>query len=175
MINKLKKSIFVIFILFIVNSNLVFAESNISNNGGINFKRITVENGLSQTTVEYIYQDSDGYMWFGTDNGLNKYDGTNFEVYKYKGTNSNKDSISGDIIVAIEEDSEGYLWIGTTTGLSRLDRKTGEIKNYLADGKSGSILNTITLDANIEASPAIYEDMIVVATRGGSIYGIEIK
>ena len=46
---------------------------------------------------------------------------------------------------------------------------------FLIDGKSGSILNTITLDANIEASPAIYEDMIVVATRGGSIYGIEIK
>ena len=55
MINKLKKSIFVIFILFIVNSNLVFAESNISNNGGINFKRITVENGLSQITRTTIF------------------------------------------------------------------------------------------------------------------------
>ena len=166
MINKLKKSIFVIFILFIVNSNLVFAESNISNNGGINFKRITVENGLSQTTVEYIYQDSDGYMWFGTDNGLNKYDGTNFEVYKYKGTNSNKDSISGDIIVAIEEDSEGYLWIGTTTGLSRLDRKTGEIKNYLADGKSGSISNGNICEIFIDSK----ERMWVSTANGLNLY-----
>ena len=46
---------------------------------------------------------------------------------------------------------------------------------FLIDGNTGEILNTITLDANIEASPAIYEDMIVVATRAGSIYGIEIE
>lgn len=46
---------------------------------------------------------------------------------------------------------------------------------FLIDGENGEILNTITLDANIEASPTIFEDTIVVATRGGSIYGIEIK
>ena len=46
---------------------------------------------------------------------------------------------------------------------------------FLIDGNTGEILNTITLDANVEASPAIYEDMIVVATRAGSIYGIEIE
>ena len=105
----------------------MFADGNISNNGGINFKRITIEDGLSQTTVEYIYQDSDGYMWFGTDNGLNKYDGTaNFEVYKYKG--KMKIVYQVDIIVSIIEDSNGYLWIGTTTGLNKLNRKTGKIK-----------------------------------------------
>ena len=46
---------------------------------------------------------------------------------------------------------------------------------FLIDGKNGEILNSLTLDANIEASPAIYEDTIVIATRAGSIYGIEIK
>ena len=123
MVDKFKRLIFIIFMIIITNKSLVFADSNISNNGGINFKRITIEDGLSQTTVEYIYQDSDGYMWFGTDNGLNKYDGTNFEVYKYKREDEN--SLSGDIIVAIIEDTDGYLWIGTTTGLNKLDRKTG--------------------------------------------------
>lgn len=121
MIDKLKKIIFIISMIIITNENLVFSDSNISNNGGINFKRITIDDGLSQTTVEYIYQDSDGYMWFGTDDGLNKYDGINFEVYKYKGEDEN--SISGNIIVAIIEDNDGYLWIGTTTGLNKLDRK----------------------------------------------------
>lgn len=54
MVNKLKKIIFIIFMIFIINESLVFSDSNISNNGGINFKRITIEDGLSQTTVEYI-------------------------------------------------------------------------------------------------------------------------
>lgn len=63
-----------------------------------------------------------------------------------------------------DENGNGYIIQCDTAG-----------NMFLIDGKSGSILNTITLDANIEASPAIYEDMIVVATRGGSIYGIEIK
>lgn len=160
MINKLKKSMFFLSIILIINRNLVFAGSNISHNGGINFKRITVEDGLSQTTVEYIYQDSDGYMWFGTNNGLNKYDGTNFEVYKYKGENTN--SISGDIVVAIKEDSDGYLWIGTTTGINRLDRNTGEVKNYLADGKSGSISNGNICEIFIDS-----KDRMWVATADG--------
>ena len=160
MVNELKKVILIIFMIFITNENLVFAYSNISNNGGINFKRITIEDGLSQTTVEYIYQDSDGYMWFGTDDGLNKYDGTNFEIYKYSGKNEN--SISGDIIVAIIEDSDGYLWIGTTTGLNRLDRKTGKIKRYLADGSNGSISNGNICEVFIDS-----KDRMWVATNNG--------
>lgn len=63
-----------------------------------------------------------------------------------------------------DENGNGYIVQCDTAG-----------NMFLIDGKTGNILNTITLDANIEASPAIYEDMIVVATRGGSIYGIEIK
>lgn len=160
MVNKFKKIIFTIFMIFIINESLVFSDSNISNNGGINFKRITIEDGLSQTTVEYIYQDSDGYMWFGTDNGLNKYDGTNFEIYKYSGEDTN--SISGDIIVAIIEDSDGYLWVGTTAGLNRLDRKTGKIKRYLADGSNGSISNGNICEIFIDS-----KDRMWVATDDG--------
>lgn len=160
MIGKFKKFIVIIIMIIITNENLVFADGNISNNGGINFKRITIEDGLSQTTVEYIYQDSDGYMWFGTDNGLNKYDGTNFEVYKYKGEDEN--SISGDIIVSIIEDSNGYLWIGTTTGLNKLNRKTGKIKRYLADGSNGSIS-----DGNICEMFVDSKDRMWVATNQG--------
>lgn len=157
MVYKFKRLIFILFMIIITNKSLVSADSNISNNGGINFKRITIEDGLSQTTVEYIYQDSDGYMWFGTDDGLNKYDGINFEVYKYKGEDEN--SISGNIIVAIIEDNDGYLWIGTTTGLNKLDRKTGKIKRYLADG---SISNGNICEIFIDS-----KDRIWVATDGG--------
>ena len=48
----------------------------------IKFKHLTIESGLSQSTVNSIFQDSDGYIWFGTQDGLNKYDGYNFTVYR---------------------------------------------------------------------------------------------
>lgn len=63
-----------------------------------------------------------------------------------------------------DEDGNGYIIQCDSAG-----------NMFLIDGRTGIILNTITLDANIEASPTIYEDMIVIATRGGSIYGIEIR
>ena len=63
-----------------------------------------------------------------------------------------------------DEDGNGYIIQCDSVG-----------NVFLIDGENGNILNTITLDANIEASPAIFEDTIVIATRGGNIYGIEIK
>src|SRR6188768_3271836 len=69
------------------------------------FEHIDGENGLSQNTVISIFQDSRGFMWFGTRDGLNKYDGYKFKVYK----NVAKDptSISGNFIQTIYEDSKG--------------------------------------------------------------------
>lgn len=160
MVRKLNIITIITLVVIMVYRNVVFAGTGINNNGRVNFKRITVEDGLSQTTVEYIYQDSDGYMWIGTDNGLNKYDGNNFEVYKHNG--KDKNSISGDIIVGIIEDSNGYLWIGTTTGLNRLNRKTGEFKNYLADGNLGSISNGNICEIMIDSKNRMW-----VATADG--------
>lgn len=130
---KITVMLFIVIFFITIMESSILAYNSVSNNGGISFKRITIQDGLSQTTVEYIYQDSDGYMWFGTDSGLNKYDGNTFEVFRYQGEDTN--SISGDIIIAIIEDDDGYLWVGTTIGLNRIDRKTGEIKRYL-EGES---------------------------------------
>lgn len=89
----------------------------------------TALNGLTQTHVTAVYQDSLGFLWVGTQDGLNKYDGYSFQHYRNQMHDSN--SISNNYISSIAEDSDGNLWIGTNRGLNRLDRKTGTFSVYL--------------------------------------------
>ena len=87
------------------------------------FKQITTDQGLSQSDVNAIFQDQKGFMWFGTHDGLNKYDGYNFKVYKP--SNSQKNAISSNLVWKITDDSSGNLWIGTTGGgLNHFDVKS---------------------------------------------------
>src|SRR5687768_15023470 len=84
------------------------------------FEHLNTYDGLAQSNVLCILQDSRGFMWFGTSGGLNKYDGYNFTLYK----NDSKDphSISSNYITSIAEDANGDLWIGTWNGLNKYDR-----------------------------------------------------
>lgn len=90
------------------------------------FSALNLKDGLSQMSVLKICQDSKGYMWFATRNGLNKYDGEKFTVYWH----SNQDSLSltDNHITSLLEDSRGNLWVGTVNGLNRIDLKTE--RNY---------------------------------------------
>jgi ligand-binding sensor domain-containing protein/signal transduction histidine kinase len=78
------------------------------------FDRLTIEDGLSQGTVTSIVQDKTGFMWFGTYDGLNRYDGIKFKVFKNDGTDST--TLSHNSITSIFEDAKGNLWIGTMAG-----------------------------------------------------------
>lgn len=86
-------------------------------------------NGLPNNEVRCLLKDSKGYLWVGTIYGLAKYDGNKFSVFKHQ---SDKNSISGDVITAIFEDNKGNILVGAN-GLSVLERKTGLWKNYLHD------------------------------------------
>ena len=92
------------------------------------FERLSVEDGLSQSTVTCILQDRQGFLWFGTANGLNKYDGYSFEVFKTDLNDSN--SLSGNHIIALCEDRESNLWIGTSAGLNKFDPDHGTFTRY---------------------------------------------
>ncbi len=88
-----------------------------------------MEDGLSQSTVYCILQDSKGYLWFGTANGLNRYDGYNFQIFSNNPLDST--TISDNGIIAIHEDMKGYIWIGTSEGvLNKYNRKTGEFQRF---------------------------------------------
>ncbi len=79
------------------------------------FKNLSVQNGLSQNTVDAILQDKKGFMWFGTKDGLNRYDGLTFRKYKYD--ERCPESIGNNFIKVLYEDVEGNIWIGTDVGL----------------------------------------------------------
>ncbi|RTE54021.1 response regulator [Arenibacter aquaticus] len=105
----------------------------------ISFKHITTTDGLSQSDVNAIYQDKFGYMWFGTHDGLNKYDGYGFTVYNPD--NEKPDSINSNLIYDIVGDDEGNLWIGTTgSGLNFFNATTGKFTSYRnKEDDSGSL------------------------------------
>ncbi len=128
------------------------------------FERISLEQGLSQSSVYCMLQDSQGFMWFGTEDGLNKYDGYNFTVYKPIPGDPN--SVSQNFIRAIHEDSSGALWIGTDGGLDRFDRQTEQFTHY------GSQPDALQSLSNYPVQ-SIYQDregVLWVGTLGGGLY-----
>ena len=95
----------------------------------LRFERIGIEDGLSNSAVWKILQDSEGYMWFGTQDGLNRYDGHSFTVYRY--VPEDPSSLRDDHITAIHEDRSGVLWIGTQQGwLEKYDRDQDRFTHY---------------------------------------------
>src|SRR5258705_6834610 len=117
----------------------------------IKFEHLGTEQGLSQSNVICILQDSQGFIWFGTRDGLNKYDGYKFTVYKNKA--DDKKSISNNYIQAIKESKNGYLWIATRGGgLNRYDRQKNQFISFKHDPKdkysiSSDIVNTVLEDS----------------------------
>ena len=98
----------------------------------LRFDRISIEQGLSQSSVWVIFQDSRGLLWFGTEDGLNRYDGYTFKTYKPDPDVPN--SLSDRWITSIVEDQHGYLWIATRLGgLNRYDPQTETFVHYLHD------------------------------------------
>ena len=95
----------------------------------LRFEHISIEQGLSQSSVRVIFQDSRGFLWFGTEDGLNRYDGYTFKTFKPEPSNPN--SLSDGWITDIVEDQNGYLWIGTRLGgLNHYDPFTGQFIQY---------------------------------------------
>lgn len=92
---------------------------------------LSSRDGLSQSLVTSILQDREGYLWFGTQQGLNRYDGYRFTVYRHEPKNPN--TIANDWVHALYEDSSGTLWVGTNGGLSAYNRKEDRFESYLHD------------------------------------------
>ena len=112
---------YILFLLFV--PLVIFSQKS-----DLNFVNFTTSNGLSSNTVNTILKDKYGFMWFGTDDGLNRFDGLSFSVYRHKEEDSS--SIGGNSILALHEDSSGNLWIGTNTTLSCYNRKKDSFSNY---------------------------------------------
>jgi len=114
--------IFVI-LFFQISSFIVVAQHT------FNFNQLTIKEGLSNGNITCFFQDKKGFIWIGTSDGLNKYDGYQIQVFKHNPQNEN--SIGGNSIRCLYEDSRNNLWIGLKgSGLSRMDLKTGQITAF---------------------------------------------
>jgi len=92
------------------------------------FQRLSIEDGLSQGTVNCILQDATGFLWLGTQDGLNRYDGYSFRVHKHDPTDP--ESLPASWVEALAEDPDGDLWVGTRGGLARWRRSTGSFERF---------------------------------------------
>jgi len=101
-------------LLFALVASVATTHGQWSQKAEFKFDHLTHEHGLSQSTVNAIVQDGTGFMWFGTQDGLNRYDGYNIVVYRHKPTDST--SLSDDGIWSLVRDRAGDIWIGTMRG-----------------------------------------------------------
>ena len=114
----------------VVSLFLIFALclKSIAQDASLRFEHIGIEEGLSNENVTQIFQDSKGYIWFGTFDGLNKYDGYSFTKYRLDPFDSN--SISQNFIYTIWEDKYGAIWVSSFEGLCKFDRSTEKFTRY---------------------------------------------
>jgi signal transduction histidine kinase/ligand-binding sensor domain-containing protein len=107
-------------LLLVALTCLVSASIGFAQDSPVLFERLDHEQGLSNDAVRCLLQDRTGFLWVGTENGLNRYDGTRFTVYRNQADNLN--SISGNAIATLFEDRDGFIWIGTyKAGVNRYD------------------------------------------------------
>lgn len=150
----MKVGVCCILFLFLHTCIIVAQKANIS------FSNLSVKDGLSQNTIIRIFQDSNDYMWFCTRDGLNKYNGTGFEIYRNVPNDST--SISSSDITTITETKDGYLWVGTHYGLNRMDPVTKKFTRYYPDNSRESLSDFIIKHLYVDS-----RNLLWIATTSG--------
>lgn len=126
------------FLLLILLPVCLIAQDN-----AYRFNNISVRNGLSQNSVIRIFQDNRGFMWFCTRDGLNRYDGNSFLIYR--SSLKKPTSISSSDATTISENKDGTFWIGTHNGLNLFDPQTEKFKRYFHNDKDPNSLSSSTI------------------------------
>ena len=110
----------------------------------VDFNHITVENGLSNNSILAITQDKVGFMWFGSRNGLNRYDGINFKTYQ--NIKNDIKSLPSNYIISILCDSKNTLWVGSEFGLSKYITKEDNFERITLENGSNAIIYCLLED-----------------------------
>ena len=161
----------VIFVILLSGNGLAYAakvdfyNSSVAELDKINFNNLSTNDGLTSDLITYIYQDSIGYMWIGTKDGLNQYNGNMVVQYTYE--YENEKSLTSPCITSINEDSYGNIWVGTDSGLNIINRDKDKVIRI----ESGEYKEDILSDYEITS---IYRDsygvMWVGTTNGLNRY-----
>ena len=132
----------------LISALLLFSVQSIAQEEYVRFKRITINEGLSLSSVYDIYQDSKGFMWFGTEDGLNKYDGQTITVYG--ATTDQHNLMANKWVEMVYEDKSGMIWLGSKSGLTKYNPRKGIFTALQHDPADGASLSNDTISA-IEA------------------------
>lgn len=142
--------------LFVFLSTVLFGQT-----APARFQHLTIADGLSLSSVYCVYRDTKGYMWFGTEDGLNRYDGYHFKVFR--SNHQNKNSITYKWIEYILEDSYGNLWFGSRGGLSHFNPRQQQFFNYRFTPESDHSLCNDTITSLSQIS----DDLVLIGTKNG--------
>ncbi|SMO69500.1 Signal transduction histidine kinase [Saccharicrinis carchari] len=127
------------------------------------FDYYSVKHGLAHTHVLSIFQDSKGFLWFGTYGGLHLFNGYTFQIYTSNPGDTN--SISNHSVNVIFEDDDGFLWFGTEWGLNKYDRKSGKFTQFLHDANQiNSIAHNTIKTINQDSAGIMW-----IGTYGGGL------
>lgn len=117
------------YIILIISTFFVFPSiETTAQERNINFEYLIINDGLLQSKINNIFQDSRGFIWISTDGGLNRFDGYNFEIFQH--ILHDTTGISSNFVQNIQEDSSGNLWIAIRNEVNKYDPVTGRFKKY---------------------------------------------
>lgn len=134
----------VVLLILILLSGFYNKSYSFQNKDNYYFKRLNITHGLSQNTVNAIIQDRKGFMWFGTKDGLNRFDGQSFQIFKYTPKKGN--SLGNSFVTTLFEDSVGNIWVGTDAGIYIYYPKEEIFKPFTLKASDGSIVEkTVTI------------------------------
>jgi ligand-binding sensor domain-containing protein/DNA-binding CsgD family transcriptional regulator len=139
---------------------------------GFRFERITMTQGLSSNIVLCFLQDCTGFLWIGTDDGLNRYDGREFKIFRRR--TSDPSSLAVDTVTSLCQDRSGGIWVGTWgSGLDRLDPQTGKFAHFRNQpGNANSLGHNYVRDLFI--SP-VEPDWLWISTWGGGLDRLHLE
>ncbi len=134
----MKSGCLYLFVALLLSGSIVNAQ-----HFNLDFDHYNTDVGLSQNEVYDIVQDKQGFIWLGTDEGLNRFDGHEFKIFKHQEKNPN--TIIGNTVQALAVDKDGTLWIGTSNGLSRYYPKTERIEQLHSDPENPTLPKGISV------------------------------
>lgn len=152
-LSQMRQHIFNLFILlfFTIFHSQVYSQSS----DQFFLQHLDNRNGLSNSSINHLFKDSDNILWIATWDGLNRYDGTTFHVFNYSKQNDFK-SIGSNVTRNITEDKQGNIWICTIEGISRYEMHSGKFHNYFYDQYQQSSISEQEYEMAVDSTGTVF-------------------